>query len=381
MSFKFELKKSDGKARIGEITTARGKIKTPVFMPVGTLGTVKTLSPEEIESIGAEVILSNTYHLYLRPGTKVLKEMDGLHNFMNWDGPILTDSGGYQVFSLGEDSRDQKSLVKIKKEGAEFRSHIDGSKHIFTPEKVIDIQNIIGSDILMPLDVCPSANAPKEEIAGAVDLTNLWFEKAFDYYKKKKVKGALFAIVQGGTHEDLRKKSFDFLSKFDVAGFSIGGVANAGESRDKQRTALDNTLPLLPKEKPRYLMGVGEPTGILEGIERGVDMFDSVLPTRIARNGTIFTQKGRINLNNAGHRLSKSPLDEDCDCYACKNFNRSYISHLLRENEVLGIRLTSIHNLRFLIRLVEGAREAIAKDEFQKYKNDFLANYSKRSNF
>jgi len=312
--FKFTEIKKDQKseARTGIIKTLRGEIKTPVFMPVGTIGSVKSLSSEEIYSLGADIILGNTYHLYLRPGLEVLKEFGGLHNFMNFSKPILTDSGGYQIFSLGASHRGNLSgnLVKISSEGAEFTSHIDGSKHFFTPEKVIDYQLTIGSDIMMPLDFCPSAEADRREIEEAVEITNIWFRLAFKHYKEKikdmENRPALFAIIQGGTHKDLRKKSLDFLRQFPVSGFSIGGVANAGESREKQKIALDATLCLIPKDKPRYLMGVGEPIGILEAVERGVDMFDCVMPTRMARNGAVWTKTGRINLRNSKYAQDKT---------------------------------------------------------------------------
>lgn len=372
---KFEVNKKDGTARTGIIETSHGKVKTPVFMPVGTQATVKTMNVSELESIGSEIILGNTYHLYIRPGDKLIKKIGGLHKFSGWNHPILTDSGGYQVFSLGEGSRGQK-LVKITEKGAEFKSHLDGSKHMFTPEKVIDIQMNLGSDIMMPLDVCPSANADKKEIEQAVDQTSRWFSRAFKHYSKKRSKkGALFAIVQGGTHNDLRKKSYEDLSKFNVDGFSIGGVANAGESKIKQQKALDATLPILPKNKPRYLMGVGMPEDILEAVERGVDMFDCVAPTRMARNGGVFSYSGKMNMNNAKYKNDKNPIEKDCDCYACKNHSRAYIRHLIVSDEILGIRLTTIHNLRFMMRFMEDIRTSIHKGEYQKFKKNFLKVY------
>jgi len=372
-TFLFELEKTDGKARAGVITAAHGDIKTPVFMPVGTAGTVKAMTPEELIVDGTEIILGNTYHLYLRPGMEILEKAGGLHEFMNWHGPILTDSGGYQVFSL---SQGEDTLVKIKEDGVEFRSYKDGSKHMFTPEKVIDFQRMIGSDIMMPLDFCPSAEASHDEIEKAVDITSKWFEKAWKHYdKQKNDEQALFAIVQGGTHADLRKKSFLALSQWPVAGFSIGGVANAGESKEKQEAALNATLPLLPADKPRYLMGVGEPEDILLGIEQGVDMFDCVTPTRLGRHGTVWTPSGKLNLHNTALKADFSPLDNTCDCYTCKNYTRAYIAHLIRENEILGVRLTTIHNIRFLINLVNDARDAIEQGKFKKYKEEFLTKY------
>lgn len=371
--FKFDLQTTDGKARVGVITTPHGKIETPVFMPVGTAGTVKAMTPEELISDGAEIILGNTYHLYLRPGMEILEKAGDLHKFMNWNGPILTDSGGYQVFSL---SQGENSLVKIKDDGVEFRSYKDGSKHMFTPEKVIDFQRTIGSDIMMPLDFCPSAEATYQEIEKAVDITSKWFALAWKHYEEQKNDNqALFAIVQGGTHPDLRQKSFLALSQWPVAGFSIGGVANAGESKEKQAAALEATLPLLPADKPRYLMGVGEPEDLLYGIEQGVDMFDCVTPTRLGRHGTVWTPTGKLNLHNADLKDDFSPLDDTCDCYACKNYTRAYIAHLIRENEILGVRLTTIHNIRFLINLVDNARKAIEKGTFADYKKSFLSRY------
>jgi len=381
---KFKILKKDGKARAGLIETAHGKIKTPVFMPVGTQATVKTMSVAELNSIGAEIILGNTYHLYMRPGDKLIKKIGGLHKFSGWEKPILTDSGGYQVFSLGEGSRGEK-LVKITEKGAEFRSHLDGSKHLFTPEEVLSIQINLGSDIMMPLDVCPSANAGRVEIEKAVDQTSRWFEAGYKYYlrekdfstnyRSEKMVGALFGIVQGGTHKDLREKSYKFLSRFDVDGFSIGGVANAGESKIKQQRALNATLPLLPESKPRYLMGVGMPEDILEAVERGVDMFDCVAPTRMARNGGLFTFTGKMNMVNARYKEDMYPIEIGCDCYACQNHSRAYIRHLLNANEILGFRLTTIHNLRFMMRFMEEIRGSIYSGSFLDFKRDFLKNY------
>lgn len=377
--FSFTLQKTDGKARAGLIHTPHGDIETPVFMPVGTAGTVKAVTPEELELAGAQIILGNTYHLYLRPGMDILKKAGGLHKFMNWNHPILTDSGGYQVFSL---SQGDKNLVKIFDEGVEFRSYKDGSKHFFTPAGVIDFQLIIGSDIMMPLDFCPSAEASYDEINEAVQITSRWFDRAWKHYSglpaDKTKNHALFAIVQGGTHADLREKSFKSLSQYPVAGFSIGGVANAGESKEKQAAALNATMPLLPTDKPRYLMGVGEPEDLLFGIEQGVDMFDCVTPTRLGRHGTVWTKNGKLNLHNTELKDDFDPLDTECDCYACRNYSRAYVAHLIRENEILGVRLTTIHNLRFIIKLVSGAKEAIKNGNFAEYKNDFLKNYQRK---
>ncbi len=376
--FNFKLEKTDQLARLGKIETAHGTIETPVFMPVGTAGTVKGVSNDELENLGAQIILGNTYHLYLRPGMEILESAHGLHKFMNWKGPILTDSGGYQVFSLSQ-GREGKSLVKITDQGAEFSSYKDGSKHMFTPEKVVDIQFSIGSDIMMPLDWCPSAEASDSEVEEAVDMTTLWFERAFRHYDSRTPlyghKPALFAIVQGGTVPKLREKSFRALSRFDVAGFAIGGVANAGESKTKQQAALDATLPLLPEDKPRYLMGVGEPEDLLNGIAAGIDMFDCVSPTRLGRHGVAYTHKGKITLKNTSFRADFDPLDTNCKCYTCQNHTRAYLAHLLRENELLGASLMSIHNLHFLVNLVDRAREAIKRSQFTQFKDEFLQTY------
>jgi len=376
--FKVLEKDTQTKARVGRIKTNHGLFDAPAFMPVGTRGTVKTISSEELNSLDAEIILGNAYHLYLRPGTEIIKKAGGLHKFINWPRPILTDSGGYQVFSLGSGSKNQKNLVRIKENGVEFRSHIDGSKHFFTPEKVIDIQLDLNSDIIMPLDYCPSANAEKQEINEAVDITNKWFAKTWKHFQKKtanrKSKPALFAIIQGGPHKDLREKSFKFLSHFSVDGFSIGGVANAGESKLKQEKALQYTLPLLPKNKPRYLMGVGGPEDLLEAIEQGIDMFDCVMPTRMARNGACWTNRGRIDLKLAKYKKDFKPIDE-CACPACKNYSRAYINHLLREKEILGIRLTTLHNLYFILNLMKEIRASIKKSRFVAYKKSFIKKF------
>ncbi len=371
----FRISKKDGSSRAGLIKTSHGEIRTPVFIPVGTQATVKAMSVDELRSIGAELILANTYHLYIRPGEKLIKKMGGLHQFSGWPGPVLTDSGGYQIFSLGEGSREKK-LVKVSGKGAEFSSHLDGSRHLFTPEKVLDIQIDLGSDIMMPLDVCPSANADRKEIEAAVEQTNSWFERTHRrYLRKRGQKGALFAIVQGGTHSDLRRRSYRFLSGFEVDGFSIGGVANAGESKFKQKRALEATLPLLPEKKPRYLMGVGLPEDILEAVGRGVDMFDCVVPTRMARNGGLLPFGGKLNILNAGYKEDSRPIETNCDCYACRNHSRAYIRHLLAADEILGIRLTTLHNLRFMMRLMADSRKAIEGGAFRDFRRSFLKRY------
>lgn len=383
-NFKFNLTKNDVKARRGIISTAHGKVETPVFMPVGTRGTVKAISPDEVAEAGVEIILGNTYHLYLRPGTEIIAKHGGLHDFMNWSKPILTDSGGYQIFSLSQGKRGQGSLVRIKENGVEFRSYLDGSKHFLSPEKVIDIQLDLGSDIMMPLDFCPSANVTKEEIAEAVRLTGKWFEKAWSHYEakastaKNKVGGALFAIIQGGPYEDLREKSFKELSKFPVDGFSIGGVANAGESKEKQAAALAGVMHLLPDDKPRYLMGVGELDDILNAVEAGVDMFDCVTPTRLGRHGTVWTKTGKLNLHQSKIKADLRPLDEECNCYTCRHFSRSYVSHLIREEEILGMRLASLHNVHFMINFIREIRDSIDAENFLKFKEEYLKKLGNR---
>jgi len=366
MSFSFKLikKSSECAARLGEVTTSHGVISTPIFMPVGTLATVKTLTPEELTHMKAEIILGNTYHLYLRPGTDVIEKAGGLHKFMNWDKPILTDSGGFQVFSLVK-------LRKIKDDGVEFSSHIDGSKHFFTPEKVIDIQNILGSDIMMPLDECVPYPAGHDYAKKSLKLTHKWAKLSKEHFKNKKIKNqALFGIVQGGMYHDLRKESADYLSQLDFNGYSIGGLS-VGEPKHLMHEMLEVTVPHLPENKPRYLMGVGKPEDFFECVMRGVDMFDCVLQTRIARNGTALTHYGKVAIKNAKYRFDFSPLDEDCTCYTCKNYTKAYLRHLFIAEEILGARLFSYHNLYFSINLIRNIRKAIKEDRFLKYYEEF----------
>ncbi|MDO8507497.1 MAG: tRNA guanosine(34) transglycosylase Tgt [bacterium] len=378
--FSFTLEKTDGKARLGKITTAHGEIETPVFMPVGTRASVKTLAPYEVKDIGAEIILGNTYHLYLRPGTSIIKKHGGLHRFMNWGGPILTDSGGFQVFSLGFGAKDKsgKSLVHIKEDGVEFRSHLDGSKHFFTPKSVIQMQKEIGADIMMAFDECAPADASYDYARDAMDRTHRWAKECIDVHKKiKPIYGyeqALFGIVQGVTYKDLRVESAKYISSLDFDGVAIGGLA-VGESEKVRNETLDTVEPYLPKDKPRYLMGVGFPQDILNAVERGVDMFDCVLPTRLGRNGTVWTYDGRLNLLNAKHAADLGPIEKGCDCYACQNFSRSYISHLTREGEVLGLRLASLHNLRFMMRFMGDIRKSIKNNEFQVFRKSFIRKF------
>lgn len=365
MSFKILKQSKKSLARAGEIKTAHGQVKTPVFMPCATAGAVKGVSFEELKKIGYELILANTYHLYLRPGEKYIKKMGGLQKFINWHQPILTDSGGYQIFSLARN----KSLVKIEEKGVWFKSHLDGSSHFISPEKAIDIQLALGSDIIMPLDLCPSAEAEKEEIARAVDLTNRWFERAWQHFQQKTKnlpsKPALFAIVQGGADKNLRRKSAEFLRKFPVDGFAIGGVANAGESKTKQRRAVEYVLPYLPPEKPRYLMGVGEPEDLIFAVQKGIDLFDCVLPTRLARHGTVFKTKDwqkfqKIDLKKSANLQENEVIMKNCQCPACAgNYSRAYISYLIREKEMLGLRLASLHNLYLYFQLMYNLRRDI----------------------
>lgn len=365
MRFAVLKKAENSRARLGLIQTSHGNIETPVFMPVGTQATVKTMTPEELEQIGAKIILGNTYHLYLRPGHKVVEEAGGLHKFMNWNGSILTDSGGYQVFSLGE-------LREIREEGVTFRSHIDGSLHFIGPETSIEIQNALGADIIMSFDECIPYPATYDYVKDSVQRTTRWAERC----KKAHVnpKQTLFGIVQGGLYKDLREESAKDLVSLDFEGYSIGGLS-VGEPKENMYEVLDYTVPLLPEEKPRYLMGVGSPDAIFEGVLRGIDMFDCVLPTRIARNGTVFTRKGKLVVRNAAYARDFSPLDHDCDCYVCRNYTRSYIRHLINAKEVLGIRLTTIHNLYFLLNLMKDIRMAIEGGYLSEFKNEFFESF------
>ena len=366
---KYTLEKKDGNARAGVIETPHGKIETPVFMPVGTQATVKTMTREELETIGTEIILGNTYHLYLRPGDKLIDDFGGLHKFMNWDKPILTDSGGFQVFSLGD-------LRKITEEGVHFRSHIDGSKHFLSPEKSIDIQNNLGSDIMMALDECPPGLSTREYLIPSIERTTRWAQRCIEANRNKDRQG-LFGIFQGGIYEDLREKSFEELYKMDeyFSGYAIGGLA-VGEPREDMYRILEYMTPKLPENKPRYLMGVGEPVDMLEAVEDGVDMMDCVQPTRIGRHGTVFTKYGRLVIKNAKYFRDPRPLDDGCDCYVCRNYTRAYIRHLFKAEEMLGQRLTTYHNLYFLIKLMKRARAAILENRFQEYKNNFISDYS-----
>lgn len=370
MKIKYELLKTEKntKARNGILHTNHGSYETPIFMPVGTLANVKTLVPEELKEMHSAVILSNTYHLWLRPGEDIVSKAGGLHKFMNYDGPILTDSGGFQVFSLAKPKN-------ISEEGVKFKSHIDGRELFLTPEKSIGIQNKLDSDIAMSFDECPPASADYKYMKNSIERTLRWAKRGKDVHSNENQ--SLFGIIQGGAYEDLRKFSATETVKLDFDGYSIGGVANDNESKEDMYKAIDYSIPYIPENKPRYLMGVGEPVDIIEGVIRGIDMFDCVLPTRIARHGNAFTRDGKMNLRNLKFREDFTPIESDCDCYTCKHYTRAYIRHLLVANEQLASRLLSIHNIRFLIRLTEDLREAIKNDNILEYKEEFLSRYEK----
>lgn len=365
---KYELIKQckQSGARLGRLHTPHGIINTPVFMPVGTQGTVKAMSPIELKEIGAEIILSNTYHLNMRPGEKLIAKAGGLHKFMNWDKPILTDSGGFQVFSLAE-------FRNIKEEGVTFKSHIDGSKHFISPEKAIEIQNDLGSDIMMAFDECLPHPCEYDYAKKSLHRTIRWAERCLETHKNTE-KQALFGIIQGGMYKDLREESVREMVKLDFPGYSIGGLS-IGEPKPLMYEVLDWTSHLLPENKARYLMGVGSPDCLLEGVIRGIDMFDCVLPTRVARNGLLFTSTGKVVIRNAEYAEDFRPIDAECDCYACKNFSRAYVRHLFKAKEILGARLATIHNLRFLINLMEQIRQAIMDDCLLDFKKEFYSKY------
>ncbi|MGF0039206.1 tRNA guanosine(34) transglycosylase Tgt [Peptoniphilaceae bacterium SGI.131] len=367
MAIKYDLikKSSQTNARAGIIHTPHGDIETPVFMPVGTRATVKTMTPEELKEIGAEIILGNTYHLYLKPGDDLVKEAGGLHKFMNWDRPILTDSGGFQVFSLS-------NIRKIREEGVEFRSHIDGSKHFISPEKSIQIQQNLGSDIMMAFDECVEPDAKKSYVEKSLHMTLRWLDRCLEAHTNPKQ--ALFGIVQGGMFKDLRKISAEETIKRNCDGFAIGGLS-VGEPKEVMIDILNFTTPLLPEDKPRYNMGIGSPDYLFESVEAGIDMADCVLPTRIARNGTAMTSRGNLVVKNAKYKNDFSPLDHECDCYTCRNYSRAYIRHLINVNEILGARLLTIHNLHFLIKLMKNIRKSILEDRFLEYKKEFYEKF------
>jgi len=365
ISFTVTRKDKTCRARLGLLQTPHGTVETPIFMPVGTQATVKTMTPEEVSEAGGRMILSNTYHLYLRPGHELIREAGGLHRFMHWDGPILTDSGGFQVFSLGP-------LRKVSEDGVTFRSHIDGSEHFFSPEKAMEVQMALGSDIAMAFDECAPYPCSREYAVAALERTTRWARRSLAVHRREDQ--GVFGIVQGGVFPDLRERSAGELVELDFPGYAIGGLS-VGEPKELMCEILDHTVPLLPEEKPRYLMGVGSPDYLVEGVARGVDMFDCVLPTRIARNGAVLTRRGKLVVRNAEYARDFTPLDPDCDCYTCRHYSRAYIRHLIKAGEVLGIRLTTIHNLRFVLRLMEEIREAIKRRNILEYRDKFLKSY------
>ena len=367
MKIKYDLKDTCGKARLGTLHTNYGSFTTPMFMPVGTQATVKTLSPEELKDAGSAVILSNTYHLWLRPGEDIVDKAGGLHKFMNYDGPILTDSGGFQVFSLAKNKK--KDIVE---EGVHFKSHIDGRKLFLTPELSIQIQNKLDSDIAMSFDECIPYPADYEYAKASTERTLRWAKRGKDVHNNPNQ--SLFGIVQGGAYTDLREYSAKETVKMDFDGYSIGGTS-VGEDKTTMYKMIDDAIRFLPEDKPRYLMGVGDPIDIIEGVMRGVDMFDCVLPTRLARHGNAFTKYGKINIKNLKFKEDFTPVEEDCDCYACKHYTKAYIRHLITADETFGARLLSIHNIRFLIRLVEDLRKAIEDKTIEEYREEFIKNY------
>lgn len=383
--FEFEIHKKDDRssARMGTFTTPHGKIQTPTFMAVGTKGSVKTISNQELNKLECEIILANTYHLYLRPGDELVKKMGGLHKWMNWDKPILTDSGGFQVFSHAQKNKhhinkDIKAAVKISEEGVEFTSYLDGSKHFFSPEKAIQIQHNLGADIIMAFDECAPGGSSEEYFKAAMKRTHDWAIRCKKEHQglsaQQDQEQALFPIVQGGTFPKLRIESAKFINDLDMPGNAIGGVS-VGESKDKVYEAIETVTPHLAENKPRYLMGVGKPEDILEAVERGVDMFDCVHPTRMARHGAFWTESGRFSIKNERFKADFAPLQENCPCYTCQNHSKSYLRHLFMEKELLPLRLISIHNLQFLMTLMKDIRSSIEDQQFPEFKNDFLNKY------
>ena len=364
----YELIHQDRKtgARRSVIHTPHGDIQTPVFMPVGTQAAVKAMRPEQVRELGAEIILSNTYHLYLRPGHELIREAGGLHRFMNWNRAILTDSGGFQVFSLGQ-------LRKITEEGVQFQSHIDGSRHILTPEKAVEIQNALGSDIMMAFDECAPYPADREYIRDSMERTLRWLERCKAAHRNRE-RQSLFAIMQGGMYRDLRRECAERMVEMDFPGYAIGGLS-VGEPKEQMLEILDDCVDYLPQDRPRYLMGVGTPDYLFEAVERGIDMCDCVEPTRIARHGLATTSRGRINIKNARFERDFSPLDPECDCYTCRNYSRAYIRHVFKAGEMMSAMLLSNHNLHFLINMMAGMRKAIEEDRFTEFKKEFYDKY------
>ncbi|MBI5665742.1 MAG: tRNA guanosine(34) transglycosylase Tgt [Nitrospirae bacterium] len=394
MSYGFRVIKSDGNARLGQLSTQRGIINTPAFMPVGTNATVKAMSPDEMKELGAEILLSNTYHLYLRPGHEIIKEVGGLHKFMKWDGPILTDSGGFQVFSLSP-------LRKIRDDGVEFRSHIDGSLHFLTPELVMEIQAALGSDIAMVFDECTPYPATREYALKSLKLTTEWAKRCKEFKGQRVKEGArvqgqgsrvlledasllsstlapcplplapqsLFGIVQGGIYKDLRKQSAEELIELDFDGYALGGLS-VGEPKQLMYEMINYATPLLPQDKPHYLMGIGDLMDVLEAVAAGIDMFDCVMPTRNARNGTLFSSRGRISIKREEFKKDPGPLDPDCTCYTCRNYSRSFLRHMFMSREILSMRLNSLHNLHFYLEFFRKMREAIGNGRFEQFRKE-----------
>ncbi|MBL4765466.1 MAG: tRNA guanosine(34) transglycosylase Tgt [Colwellia sp.] len=360
---KYELINTDGKARRGRLTFARGVVETPAFMPVGTYGTVKGMKTEEVEATGADILLGNTFHLMLRPGTDIIEQHGGLHGFMNWDKPILTDSGGFQVFSLGK-------MRKITEEGVRFSSPVNGEKIMLTPERSMEVQRKLGSDVVMIFDECTPYPATYKESQDSMELSLRWAQRSKDAHGDNT--SALFGIVQGGMYEDLREVSINGLKAIDFDGYAIGGLS-VGEPKEDMIRILDHTAPLIPENKPRYLMGVGKPEDLVEGVRRGIDMFDCVMPTRNARNGHLFVNTGVIKIRNAAHKTDTAPLDDTCDCYTCKNYSRAYLHHLDKCKEILGSQLNTLHNLHFYQKVMQGLRDAIEQGKLDDFVVEFYA--------
>jgi queuine tRNA-ribosyltransferase len=361
----FRLLKIAGKARVGELSTPHGVVSTPVLCPVGSQGSIKTLTPQEVKDLGMNMILANTYHLYLRPGITTIEKLGGLHKFMDWDGVILTDSGGYQIFSLSK-------LRKVTDEGVTFRSHIDGSEHTLTPELVIKYQEALGADIIMVLDECVGHAEKREKVYAAMLRTHYWAERCLK--ARSKPEQFLYAIVQGGIYPELRKQSVEALTKMEFDGYAIGGLS-IGEPKRITFDITEETASLLPPDKPRYLMGVGAPEDIVECVGRGIDIFDCALPTRVARNGALYTKTGRVDILNAGYREQENPIEADCNCYTCQHFSAAYLNHLFRGKELLAYRLATIHNLAFMSNLIRSIRTAILDNKFDSFRKRFLAGY------
>ncbi|HEU0265502.1 MAG TPA: tRNA guanosine(34) transglycosylase Tgt [Geobacterales bacterium] len=365
ISFTLMGRDQESAARIGTLTTPHGTIDTPIFMPVGTQATVKAMTPGELSQVGAQIILANTYHLFIRPGHELIGRLGGLHSFMSWPGPILTDSGGFQIYSLGE-------LRKITEEGATFRSHLDGTRHVITPERAMAIQEALGADIAMCFDECPPYPADKEHVRRATELSGRWARRC--KVAKKRADQALFGIAQGGMFPDLRQQSCAEIVDIGFDGYALGGLS-VGEEKELMYGVMDHCAPLLPTDKPRYIMGIGAPEDLMEGVARGFDLFDCVMPTRNARNGTLFTSFGHINIKNAAFAEDQGPIDPECSCYVCQTFSRAYLRHLYRAGEILASRLNTWHNLAYYLSLMAGARRAIAQGSFGNYRREF---YRKR---